>query len=240
MFNINDGLLEWNQIFISNNVDFILTEPIYKVLDDNVFIFNNERFIINPKGCKQNMYKFIIDGFIGEYNNDSGFCYFCEFIFLQSTGGKIKSNNEEHHLCDNCMNLWHESINMINKTNNLYIVNDTRTNRITVNVVDNRNFNSITIYYRIIIPLDRFCYKTVSKFVIDDGNCKLCYSNLNYEDEYYFNSKPEKYICNNCLNYSKQIVINDNYYKYLIIINSDTLDDSVSVIMNYFISLLIY
>jgi hypothetical protein len=167
-----------------------------------------------------------------------GVCYFCEFIFFKETGGIIKSEYVEHGLCSNCVNLWNISINMIQKIDDFFIVDDFRNNRITVNIIDTRNTDIITIYYRIIIPINRFCYKTVSKFIIDDDQCNLCYSCLNYEDnDQCF--KFEKYICSNCIDYSKKLLADHNYYKYMIMINTDILCEITSIIINYFVLSLI-
>lgn len=235
MFSENHGLLEWNQDFILNKSHYISKNIIYKESKNNVFIFNNETF---SKGYKQNIYKFIIDKFILENDVNGGVCYFCEFIFFKETGGIIKSEYEEHGLCSDCVNLWNISINMIQKINNLFIVNDFRNNRITVNIVDTRKTDEITIYYRIIVPTNRFCYKTISEFIIDDDQCNLCYSCLNYEDnDVCF--KSQKYICSKCLDYSKKLLVDNNYYKYLIMINTTMLHEIKSIIINYLVLSLI-
>jgi len=233
MFAESQGLLQWNQDFILDKSDYISKKMIYKRLNNNVFIFSKETF---HKGYKQNIYKFITDKFILENDVNGGVCYFCEFMFFKS--GIIKSEYEEHGLCSDCVNLWNISINMIQKIDNLFIVNDFRNNRITVNIIDTRNTDTITIYYRIIVPINRFCYKTVSKFIIDDDQCNLCYSCLNYEDNdqcFEF----EKYICSKCLDYSKILLVDNNYYKYLIMVNTDILCEIISIIMNYFVLSLI-
>lgn len=239
MFNEQNGLLEWNPDLISNNIKSDSKEIIYKRLDDNIFIFY--KWII-PKGYKQNIYKFIIEEWIlDEDVNDGGVCYFCEFIFNSYTGGIIKSHHKEHGLCDDCVNLWQISINMIKKVGEIFVVDDIRTNRITVNVIDNRNIDAISIYHRIIIPRNRFSYKTISKFIIDDDCCNLCFSDLNYEDnDSCFNY--ETYTCSKCLEYSKQLIINDNYTNYMIfysLVLDNILDDSTMVIINYLVQLLL-
>ena len=239
MFNERNSLLEWDLNFISNNPNFDLKELIYKTLDDKVFIFS--KFTI-PKEYiyKQNIYQFIIDKFILEDDVDCvGFCYFCEFGFLELTDGRIiKSPDETHSLCSNCVNLWKTSISMIKEINNLFVIDDIKNNRITVNIVDNRNTNTVIFYNRVIIPITRFSYEIVSEFTIVDDSCNLCYSDLNYEDnDMYF--EFEECICRKCLNFSKQLIINNNYHKYMIMVYSQILDDSSTVIIDYFISLLI-
>ena len=126
---------------------------------------------------------------------------------------------------------------MIKNTNELFVIDDVRTNRITVNIIDDRNIDSITFYNKVIIPVTRFSYKTVSKFMIVDDSCNLCYSDLNYEDnDMYF--EVEEQICRKCLYYSKQIIINNNYNKYMMVYPL-IIDDSVFIIINYFISLIV-
>lgn len=189
------------------------------------------------KGYKQNIYQFITEKWIlDEDVNDGGVCYFCEFIFREFTGAMIRSHHEDHGLCNDCVNLWKISINIINKINEIFVVDDVRTNRITVNVIDNRNIDAVSIYHRIIIPIDRFSYKIISKFVIDDC-CNLCFSDLSYEDNnscFYY----ETYTCSKCLDYSKKLIIDDNYPKYMIFC-SLILDDSSMVIINYLVQLLL-
>lgn len=244
MFSELNNLLEWKQDFISNNLETIPKEPIYKTLNDNVFIFTKFTIPKIPKGYKQNIYQFIIDEFILENDVDGGFCYFCEFVFPEHTGGILKSfhesSNEKYSLCSNCVNLWKTSISMIfnTNTNDLFVIDDTRTNRITVNIIDNRNINYIILYNKVIIPIIRFSYEIVSNFIVDDDSCNLCYSELDYEaNDMYF--EFEEQICCKCLNYSKQIIIANNYHKYMIMVYSHILDDSVFVIINDFISLIV-
>lgn len=172
MFNEQNGLLVWNQDSISNNIISDSKEIIYQRLKDKIFIF----YIWNIlKGYKQNIYQFITNGFILENNTSGGVCYFCEYIFNGIDGGIIKSAYEEHGLCSDCVDLWKMSTNMVKKVNDLFIVDDTRTNRITVNVVDNRNINSVSIYHRIIIPINRFSYKTISNFIFLQNYFEIYY-----------------------------------------------------------------
>ena len=238
MFNEQNGLLEWDQDMISNNIISGSEEIIYKRLNDNIFIFYKWTIL---KGYKQNIYQFITEKWIlDEDVNDGGVCYFCEFIFNDFTGGKIKFHHEDHGLCDDCVNLWNTSINMVKKLNEIFIVDDIRTNRITVNVIDNRNIDAVSIYHRIIIPINKFSYKTISKFIIDDDCCNLCYPDLSYEDnDICFDY--EAYICSKCLDYSKQLII-DDYPKYMIfysLILDGILDDIIMIIINHLIQLLI-
>lgn len=158
MFSQRNGLLEWNSDFISNNPNFDIKGSIYKTLNDNVFIFT--KFTI-PKGCKHNIYQFIIDEFSLGNKLNGGFCYFCEFVFLEFTGGGvIESFYEKHSLCSDCVNLWKTSISMIKKIDDLFFIDDMRINRITVNIVDNRN---IVTFYK----TDRsFSFKFISIGII--------------------------------------------------------------------------
>lgn len=232
MIQERNDLLEWNQDFVTNNSDLNLEDSIYKTFNDNVFIFRAHNI---PRGYKQNMYQFIIDGLILENADDGGVCYFCEFIFFR--GGKIKSLHKEHGLCEDCIILWNISINLVKKLNNeLFIVDDTRTNRITVNAINNRD--NVIIYEKIIIAKDRFSYTHISKFIIDGDCCDRCYLGCNYEDNNMC-FKGEIFSCNKCLNYSKQLLIDEHYPKYMNIVRGAILDDSSTVIINYLVSLLI-
>ena len=78
MFNERNMLLEWDQNFISNNIDLTINpgETIYKTLNDKVFIFSKFAVPKIPLGYKHNIYQFIIDEFVLENNVNCGFCYF--------------------------------------------------------------------------------------------------------------------------------------------------------------------
>ena len=184
MFSERNNLLEWNLDFLLNNLGFQLEQPIYEKTKYNIIIFSSAHI---PKGHKQNIYYFIANNWCIEIENSSSFCYFCEFISF--TGNRIQSpcKNNDHFLCSDCVIEWNIFKDKIyNYNDNLFIINDAKINRITVNAIYIKEYYSI-LYEIAITPINKFTY--TSKYIKDDEDyCDLCYSSMDFNDFNHYTS----------------------------------------------------
>ena|SRR5436190_18083334 len=244
MFIERDDSFDWNSDFLLNNPEFQLEEPTYHRYKNNVIIFSTRDY--TEDNYEQSIYSFIVkDWYIGDETHGThethGICYFCS----RGANGRMCSSPDMKNninLCSKCVLKWEISQNMhrIKKNDNLFIIHDDRINRITISAIYIWDDNSI-IYERVIVPIAQFDFKNA--LVLDshykcEDYCDLCYSYYGFEWNNDFFGEQAENICNNCFEYSRQILINDNYPKYLNIIYSQILDDSSSIIIKYLISLL--
>lgn len=241
MFIERDELLDWNPDFLLNNPEFQLDDPIYHRHKNNVIIFSTTYY--TEDDYEESIYSFIVkDWYIG--NETRGVCYFCSYGSDETRMCSSPDMKSSINLCSKCIMKWEISQNIprIKKNDNLFIIHDNRVNRITISAIyiPNRLSNNIT-YERVIVPITQFDFKNAleldSHWKCEDY-CDLCYSYYGFQWNNDFFGEQSEYICNDCFEYSKQILIDDNYPKYLNIVYSQILDDSSSIIIKYLVSLL--
>lgn len=230
MFYQEKNILKWNPEFLLNNIGFQLDQIIYQRTDQYVILFNTT---YHNGGYVPNIYHFIANGWTLEVEETVWHCYFCGFIC--STARRINSPQENcnNYLCYDCVDEWNELRDIFIKKEHIYINNDLTIKRFIPNAIHTIKdiYNSIS-YDRIVIPINKILYQNVCKFIKDEHDCNFCYfTNDRYEED--------DIICSKCLNYSKQIFIDAHYLQYMNIVYSQILDDSLSIIIKYYVDLII-
>jgi hypothetical protein len=206
------------------SLDFLLKNPRFK-LQDNIYVHNDKHTIIfytnhmsEDDSFKLNMYQFIMKGYILDDKICIGECYFCEFESDEMY--KFYKNDLIHHCCKECTYLWKVRENVIKLSDNLYQFNNSN----NVSKLQPDYIYHQIMYCVLYTPIDKFSYdyiKTFKQLVelkknhpLIGNECDLCTYNMynSLEDEDWYGL----YICDNCISYSIQIIIQDNYPKYML------------------------
>jgi hypothetical protein len=229
----------WSLDFLLKNPGFELQDKIYSHNDKHTIVF----FTINigNHGGKSNMYQFIANGYILDDEMCNGICYFCEFGSEEMY--KFYKTDEIEYCCKDCATLWKARRNVIKLSDNLYQCDN--------NV---SKFKPDYIYHQIMYgvlytPIDKFSYvyivESLERLVelndqhpnSEDTKCDLCTYDLrsSLEDEDWYGL----YVCDKCISYAVQLIIEDNYPKYMLEKCLFDIDDINGYIMSMFTSLLI-
>lgn len=224
MFNADNGLLKWDSDFLINNPMFQSSNTIYQQTKEFIILF---QIIDHPLDNKQPICYYVVNGWTLQ-NSNYICCSLCSIF--EATSKRIISPNKKdnHSLCDKCAIEW-STTTITRQINNLYITNNDHVNAYYLD-----EYNSIT-YRRIIVSIEKYTYVNISDYVVLDHMCQLCIPYMTYLDE--ISPGEDEYICSQCLNYSKQLLIDKYYPKYMNIIQ--ILDDSSSVIVNCLIDIII-
>lgn len=226
---------KWNIDFLINNPKFI-TSNIYQTHKNNVYIFRSY------KGYQNSMLSFAQNYKRIRFTAHNGCCYFCE-----ENLGIIKyvKYNDECHLCDICNDIIVYIKNNMNKiTPNLYKLSCTSNSYIIYDAIYYKSIkvNKYIMYDKLIKPIDKFNYITLSFCQIDNSFCCMCHNNQYYiYDEYDFlnhDNNQHNYkvsdICIECLQYALKICVDTNYPKYMLV-NQFDLNDVRSLIKQDYI-----
>lgn len=178
-------------------------------------------------------------------------CNYCleQYLYIETNIVKITDNifSIRNH---SDINMKFDYLNIFSKMDHLDTNTDIKFDYI--NIID--DYNCI-IYTRSIFTINDFSYKTLSKYQIDYDICHRCnYGGIrnlydhyikssndtdseDSDDSYYEN---QNYICQQCLNYSLQYVINRYLYRYIIINNMFVEVNDVGKLISYeFIDLIL-
>lgn len=231
----------WSLDFLLKNPGFELQDKIYMHDDKHTIIFYTENMGNDDE--KLNMYQFIMNGYILDDEMCNGVCYFCEFG-SEEMYYKFYKTDEIEYCCKACAILWKTREKVKQLSENLYQCDNSIS-----------KFKPDYIYHQIMYgvlytPIDKFMYPSIIEsleryvelndqhsFICKYNICDLCTYDLHnsLEDEDWYGL----YVCDKCASYAIQIIIQDNYPKYMLEKCLFNIEDINGYIMSMFVPLLL-
>jgi hypothetical protein len=209
----------WNIDFLLNNPGFQLQDKIYTHTNEHIVIYYTEDI------GYYHMYDFVMDNYIVDDIPRYGSCYFCEdesnnlYSFIKYIDSYTR------YCCKTCAARWKVIKNNMKINGNLYSFDNSNNPCKLKPDAFTKSLGIFIMYAVLYTPKDKFNYKSIMNSLQkyhsirqipynaeSTSECDLCTGIIDDEE----GDRYSLYVCDKCVDYAKQIIIEDNYEKYML------------------------